>query len=619
MNKIHAAVLSFLVLATFSIPSHALDQRINLTSNRDLALSGTFVDLSSGSNVGEASSYDWSKFKFEIHNEGQSPATIAGSIMQASNAICPGQFSLEVSVLRVCDFEATEQRLIVGAPRTASSGYTLKLTTLNKSAATIRVRSWLDLDGDNRVSAFEPTSQWRILNFIPAREARPFVNFTVAPPLLANRFMEATLNDGGNPLSGAGLFSLTSLGNLKVRLVSCDGFGCQSSFVTGTFNAHPQSGGYKFTGQRTNWDTGRYRFELIYSPGNVDDYVLAEQDFDYLNRTVISVETSIETLENIRYVGPILNLVSPWQEAMKLDPTEKSFTYSARVIDAKGEPVIGAEVYLYVDIKEVSSQTSVLADGVKLQSTQKDEVILKRLADSDGRVEVVFSNANAKDRDIISIDMSTQGLKVTEFQGSGGREFAVWSQPKNARLELQGGSSNNGIPTSLKVSMIGESGPVDDVSIGFSANEPLLLERTSVKTGTNGVANNSLRLSHLATSSGSAMVTVFTVYEGKAVTASYKVIWDSKGASLEAIPIPQSETEGANQKLTIGSFKGYVAIYALNYTGQKLSAKVAGRWIVQDNLSQFQRITRNTGAGFNIKVDLYIDGKFVRTENIVTK
>ena len=75
----------------------------------------------------------------------------------------------------------------------------------------------------------------------------------------------------------------------------------------------------------------------------------------------------------------------------------------------------------------------------------------------------------------------------------------------------------------------------------------------------------------------------------------------------------------ANAKLTVGSFKGFVAIYALNYTGQKLSAKVAGKWLVEDNLARYERIVRNTGAGYTINVELYIDGAFVRTEVITTK
>jgi hypothetical protein len=83
--------------------------------------------------------------------------------------------------------------------------------------------------------------------------------------------------------------------------------------------------------------------------------------------------------------------------------------------------------------------------------------------------------------------------------------------------------------------------------------------------------------------------------------------------------IGAAAASATDQKLTVGSFKGFVAIYALNYTGQKLSAKVAGKWLTVNNLSRFQRVVRNTGAAIPIVVDLYIDGKFVRTENIVTK
>ena len=97
-------------------------------------------------------------------------------------------------------------------------------------------------------------------------------------------------------------------------------------------------------------------------------------------------------------------------------------------------------------------------------------------------------------------------------------------------------------------------------------------------------------------------------------------------ATRDVITVVQSITVGAavaapasDQKLTVGSFKGFVAIYALNYTGQKLSAKVAGKWLVVNELTRFQRVVRNTGAGYTIKVDLHIDGVFVRSETVVTK
>jgi len=117
-----------------------------------------------------------------------------------------------------------------------------------------------------------------------------------------------------------------------------------------------------------------------------------------------------------------------------------------------------------------------------------------------------------------------------------------------------------------------------------------------------------------ANDSGTAVVSA-TYYKLGAATPVAQVLTFNQSIVVGgAATAPASD-----QKLSVGSFKGFVAIYALNYTGQKLSAKVAGKWLVVNELSRFQRVVRNTGAGFTIKVDLYIDGAFVRTETVVTK
>ena len=81
----------------------------------------------------------------------------------------------------------------------------------------------------------------------------------------------------------------------------------------------------------------------------------------------------------------------------------------------------------------------------------------------------------------------------------------------------------------------------------------------------------------------------------------------------------------AGPKLTVGSFKGFIAIYTKGYEGQKLSAKVAGKWLVVDPLKEswrqnnYSRTVRFTGAGYDIFVHLYIDGEFIKTEMLTTK
>ena len=76
----------------------------------------------------------------------------------------------------------------------------------------------------------------------------------------------------------------------------------------------------------------------------------------------------------------------------------------------------------------------------------------------------------------------------------------------------------------------------------------------------------------------------------------------------------------ADAKVNVGSFKGYVALYAKGYKGKKMSAIVAGKWIVVASLaSDFERVVRYTGAGYDIVTTIYIDGVSVQSFNVTTK
>jgi hypothetical protein len=95
-------------------------------------------------------------------------------------------------------------------------------------------------------------------------------------------------------------------------------------------------------------------------------------------------------------------------------------------------------------------------------------------------------------------------------------------------------------------------------------------------------------------------------------------------AALEIVALPTVEeplpAANPTEKLNAGSFQGYVAIYAKGYEGQKLSAKVAGKWLTVDSLgSGFERILRYTGAGYQIKIDLYINGILLQQMEVTTR
>jgi len=120
-----------------------------------------------------------------------------------------------------------------------------------------------------------------------------------------------------------------------------------------------------------------------------------------------------------------------------------------------------------------------------------------------------------------------------------------------------------------------------------------------------------------AKDSGTFTLTATYLKAGAATAAAAKV------TTAQVITVG-TVAASADQKITVGTFKGFVAIYTKGYMGQKLSAKVAGKWLVVDPIAAYKsndysRTVRLTGAGYTIAVDLYIDGAFVRSEVVTTK
>jgi protocatechuate 3,4-dioxygenase beta subunit len=77
------------------------------------------------------------------------------------------------------------------------------------------------------------------------------------------------------------------------------------------------------------------------------------------------------------------------------------------------------------------------------------------------------------------------------------------------------------------------------------------------------------------------------------------------------------------QKVNAGSFKGYVALYALGYEGQRMSAKVGNDWVIVPAIpartNDLFRAVEFVGAGVDISVRIYIDRVLVATIPLLTK
>jgi hypothetical protein len=107
-----------------------------------------------------------------------------------------------------------------------------------------------------------------------------------------------------------------------------------------------------------------------------------------------------------------------------------------------------------------------------------------------------------------------------------------------------------------------------------------------------------------------------TVMDGLKVVAA--VVTESP------VTVP-ADTAALVKKLSVGSFRGRIVIYSKGHEGSRLSVKVAGKWLVVPELSEtwnntdYSRTTRLVGGGRLLRLDLFIDGKFVRTQKVLTK
>ena len=78
------------------------------------------------------------------------------------------------------------------------------------------------------------------------------------------------------------------------------------------------------------------------------------------------------------------------------------------------------------------------------------------------------------------------------------------------------------------------------------------------------------------------------------------------------------------QKVTVGTFNGYIAIYTQGYVGQRMTARVAGRWLAVDPITlvpgkNYSLVKRNTGAGYLINVEVFINGQLIERVQVLTR
>jgi hypothetical protein len=112
------------------------------------------------------------------------------------------------------------------------------------------------------------------------------------------------------------------------------------------------------------------------------------------------------------------------------------------------------------------------------------------------------------------------------------------------------------------------------------------------------------------------------------VTASY----DHNGTTTDTATVKKAtvsktvyigQAAPSDTKVTVGTYKGYVAVFTKGYEGQKLSVRLASKWhvvpTIVDLAAGYSLKTINTGVGYVANVIVYIDGVEVQRKTITTK
>jgi hypothetical protein len=145
-----------------------------------------------------------------------------------------------------------------------------------------------------------------------------------------------------------------------------------------------------------------------------------------------------------------------------------------------------------------------------------------------------------------------------------------------------------------------------DVAVTFKSTGPGYLNALSGTTDADGEVI--VKLITLTNDSGTATITATATLTGVST------------AKVATVNVGAAAASSADQKVNAGSFKGYVALYAKGYEGQRMSAKVGNDWVVVPVLaSNFERVVEYTGAGYTISVRIYIDRVLVDTIVVTTK
>jgi flagellin-like hook-associated protein FlgL len=323
---------------------------------------------------------------------------------------------------------------------------------------------------------------------------------------------------------------------------------------------------------------------------------------------------------NVNYVDFITGKTT----TAKPGPSAGSTPYSGTVVNANGAGIPGAAITIAGTGFQFKSGTSFTVDSVTLTTDSAGGFSVDMwttVASAAGNKLTVTAGDKTASTLIKSVLPATTSTKNLVFG---------WDLPAVIL-------SNTTYAITAKVTdKFGNGVPSASVTFsGFGAaqfNGLATATRTTDRSGNVTAFLRSLKdVDGVSAIGVELLVTGFTFTVNEGLAAVYTDVTttsfdESKWTSVIENTIDFLKTAPAassDKKVNAGSFKGYVALYAKGYEGQRMSAKVGNDWVIVPTIpaatNDLFRAVEFVGAGVEISVRLYIDRVLVATIPLLTK
>lgn len=538
------ATISLSFVAT---PAQA-DTRMTLSTSSNAVLSGTSTTISVTQNVTESSYYDWTRFKFEVVALDAVSYRGSAKYGQNTSTACEGTWAAVVSNIRACTTEFEGRRNVFNSSTLSASNASLTYSTLAltfKAGSSVRfnVRAWLDRNGNGEIDPYEPMSDTSLISVFDIAKAKAFIDFEVDPPSYKGSAITSWVSTNSAALKTYGSIGIVDPNLIHVRMLKCSDTFCTPGANSGTYVPHPHLARYEYTIDG-NYTEGKWLLvQLIYYPYVGEEYVIDEQKFDYSGSTLKTIETSISAPLGVQQVT-FPSAFGSWKAQSDFAATSstKEFTYATTLKDKAGKPLANKEAFIFVDLKgvapilEASKNTyipgTVYADGSRLASVARDQVILRRVTDANGAIAVKFTNANPSFRDSIELNVLADGYFASDLEARTPKSVITWGLDTARSVALSFPTYRPGADGSLTMTatVTNQHGElVPDERVIFDAADPLLLSATASTLSTTGTATVTLSLSQLQVGAGSTALTASVVAkDGTISSTSVPIFWNAK-------------------------------------------------------------------------------------------